>query len=125
MPYVAALTDAISRIRFAVGDTAAAELLPDATYSALLSQTGTSELRAARAAAAHLAVRYAQQPASLASAGKSLSWPERVAQWNRIAAGEIPAGVAAILGTGVARGTRIRRGPAVDYTTGEGDADGA
>lgn len=123
MPYAPALTDPISRLRFAVGDTAATELLPDATYSALLTQTGNSELRAARAAAAHLAARYAQQPASLSSAGKAINWPERVAQWNRIAAGEIPAGVAAILGAGVARGRRIVRGPAVDYTTGEGDAD--
>ena len=124
MPYSPALDSPVSRVRFAVGDVATVELLPDATYTALLTQLVT-EIKAAQAAAAFLAVKYAQDPSSLSSSGKSLAWSERVAQWNRIAGGEIPAGIAAVLGARVGKGFHIPRGPQRDYTTGEGDANGA
>jgi hypothetical protein len=39
MPYSADQSDARSRVRFAVGDTAAAELFPDALYDAQLAHT--------------------------------------------------------------------------------------
>lgn len=195
------LSDPQSRVMFAVGDTGSTQLLSDATYAALLSQTrarvvdvaataadsrltaqdhgyrarqalilsdlsgaigvgaGTvyyvrdvlddsfglalattgaartitadgaavaglvDEIAATKAAASALAVRYAQQPDSLSDAGSAIRWGERVAQWNRIAAGEIPAGVASILGAGKARGFTLRRGPARDYSTGGGDAE--
>lgn len=112
------LDDAISRCRFAVGDSAAAELLPDATYSAVLTAQQDDEPATIRAVAAALAARYAIEPDSISSDGDRISWSERVAHWTRIATGA--AGGAA---AGVGKGLTLRRGPARDYTAGGGDAD--
>jgi hypothetical protein len=117
------LGDARSRIRFAVGDFAAPGLFADALYDAILAQSTTGdppvvdEEAATRAIARGLAARFATQPTSISSNGKSLNWAERVAQWNRTANGE--AGGAA---ANRAKGFRLKRGPATDYTTGGGDA---
>ena len=117
------LTDARSRVRSDVGDIAAPGLLPDATYDAVLAaQTSgdppvANEAAATREIARKLATWAATQPDSISASGKSLSWKDRVAQWNRIADGDA-GGAAARVG----RGFTIRRGPAVDYTTGDGDA---
>jgi hypothetical protein len=76
------------------------------------------EAAATRQIARKLAVRYAQKPSDVRlTSGLSISWSERVTQWNLIAKGE--AGGA---GAKRAKGFTLRRGPARDYTTGEGDA---
>lgn len=90
MAYDAALADSISRIRFALGDAAEIELFPDATYSALMTLNGGSEEATIRQAAAALAVQFAQQPDHISDLGSSLSWTDRVDQWNRIASGRTP-----------------------------------
>jgi hypothetical protein len=76
------------------------------------------EAAAIREIARGLAARYATKPSQVRLvSGLSVTW-ERVQQWNKIALGE--AGGAS---AGRAKGFTLRRGPAVDYTTGEGDAD--
>ena len=75
------------------------------------------EAAAIREIARGLAARYATKPSQVRLvSGLSVTW-ERVQQWNRIALGQA-GGAAASTG----RGWTLRRGPAVDYTTGEGDA---
>jgi hypothetical protein len=76
------------------------------------------EAAAIREVARGLAARYATKPTNVRlTSGLSVAWSERVAQWNRIANGD--AGGALASG---GKGFRLRRGPAVDYTTGDGDA---
>jgi hypothetical protein len=93
MPFDPTLADAISRVRFAVGDTAATSLLPDATYTALLALKADDEVLAARAVAGNLASIYAQQPDSVSSAGESAAWRSRVSHWAAIASGAQPTGL--------------------------------
>jgi hypothetical protein len=85
------LADPVSRIRFALGDTGTTVLLPggETTYTALLAQLGGNERATMRHAAAALATYYATKPNRISDLGSSLSWDERVDQWNRIARGEI------------------------------------
>jgi hypothetical protein len=123
MPFDPALADAISRARFNVGDTATAELLPDTTYQAVLdiNTSGdpavTDEAAATRDIARALAAKYAVKPSQVRLvSGLSVTW-ERVQQWNLIAQG-----LAGGASTGRGKGFTLKRGPAVDYTTGEGDA---
>lgn len=76
------------------------------------------EAAACREIAAGLAARYATKPTNVRlTSGLAVSWPDRVAQWLRIARGEA-GGASSSRG----KGFRLKRGPAVDYTTGEGDA---
>lgn len=92
MPFDPALSDAISRIRFALGDTGTASLLVpggETTYTALLAQNANDEGATMRQAAAALATYYATEPNRISDLGSSISWDERVAQWNRIATGAI------------------------------------
>ena len=116
------LSDAISRVRADVGDTADPGLLPDATYDAVLdihtdADDVTDEAAATRDIARKLAAKFAVKPTQVRLvSGLSVTW-ERVQQWNLIAQG-LAGGASA----GRARGFTIVRGPAVDYTTGEGDA---
>ena len=95
MTYNNTLATATDRIRFAVGDTGTTELLPDATYTAVLEQVANDEGAAVRRIAAALAVQYAQQPTSLYDSGSGMRWGDRVAQWNKLARGEIASGLAA------------------------------
>lgn len=75
------------------------------------------EQAAIRAIAAGLAARFATKPTQVRLvSGLSVTW-ERVQHWTLIAQG-LGGGAAA----GRARGVTLRRGPAVDYTTGGGDA---
>lgn len=87
MAYDPNLADPISRVRYAVGDSAATPLFPDATYTALLVSADGHEPTAIRAAAAGLAAFYATQPSTLTSDGSTLTWGERISQWNDIATG--------------------------------------
>lgn len=200
MPYDPTLSDPISRLRYAVGDRAALELEPDATYLGALAlvlarkqgATGAAasdrlalaeghgyksgqpvmlaeleglaplaehsiyyvvgaaagalslaatrggpaitlaedgvatlgqldELAAAQIVAGGLAVTYSQEPDRISDSGQSLSWAKRVDQWNAIAAGDLPAGAAAVLGARRAQGFTLLKGPQRDYTTGAGD----
>lgn len=89
MAYDAAHTDAVSRVRFAVGDIGDAPLLPDATYTALLAQSGATEEGVKRAAAAGLAALYATKPTDVSlPSGLRVAWAQRITQWNRIALGQ-------------------------------------
>ncbi len=83
------LADAISRVRFLVGDMADPTLMPggEGVYTALLQANGTDEALTAQAAARGLASYYATQPDSVSSSGESVSWSSRIAQWNRVALG--------------------------------------
>ncbi len=75
------------------------------------------EAAACREIARGLAARYATKPTNVRlTSGLTVAWAERVAQWNRIATGEA-GGALARRG----KGFTLRRGPARDYTTGEGD----
>lgn len=63
-----------------------------------------SEGAAIRAIAAMLAVRYAQKPTDVRlTSGLSISWGQRVQQWNRIAAGQAGGSAAARVGMGTLR----------------------
>jgi hypothetical protein len=128
--YDPALADALSRARSTLGDITAPGYLPDETYSAIQLQhttTGTDsdgnptatldEAAATREIATRLAAWAGTQPSSLSDGGSSIAWADRIDQWNRIASGKAGGARA-----GVARGVRIRRGPQIDYTTGQGDA---
>jgi hypothetical protein len=75
------------------------------------------EQAAIRAVAGGLAAKFAIEPDSLSENGTAIRWGERVAQWRLIAQG-LAGGATA----GRAKGWTLRRGAAVDYTTGEGDA---
>lgn len=83
------LGDAISRVRFRLGDTTDPSFMPggETVYQALLDMFAGDETKTVRAAAQSLAAYYANQPDSVSSAGESVSWSSRVAQWNRIALG--------------------------------------
>lgn len=93
MAFDPALGDTISRIRFALGDTGTTSLLVpggETTYAALLTESGGDATAAMRSAAGALATYYAAQPDRLTDVlGESIAWTERVAQWNRIASGDI------------------------------------
>lgn len=79
--------DAISRMRWLVGDTVAPGKVPDATYTAALAAQG-DETAAAQAIAAGLAARYALQPDRLTSAdGSAIAFSSRVGQLNKVAGG--------------------------------------
>lgn len=87
MPYNPQLLTALDRVRFALGDIATTELFPDATYTALLAAYNNNEVLAIQAGARALAAYYATQPTQVASNGSSLTWGERIKQWNTIALG--------------------------------------
>jgi hypothetical protein len=75
------------------------------------------EAAAIRAIAAGLAAKYAVKPSQVRLvSGLSVTW-ERVQHWTLIAQG-LAGGAAA----GRAKGVTLRRGPAIDYSTGDGDA---
>jgi len=115
------LSDALSRVRSDVGDIADPGLLPDETYDAVLiantdENDVVDEQAATRVMARKLAAKFAVKPTQVRLvSGLSVTW-ERVQQWNLIAQGLAGGAV-----TGRAKGITIRRGPAIDYTTGEGD----
>lgn len=87
MAYNPALSTALDRIKFALGDIGTSQLLSDATYITLLSSNANNEAATIRQAASALATYYATQPSSVSSNGSSVSWSERVAQWNKLALG--------------------------------------
>lgn len=91
MPFNPSLTDPISRIRLALGDTGEPSLLAggETTYTALLSINGGDAHAAMRQAAAALATFYATEPSRLSNLGRSIAWEERIDQWNKIATGAI------------------------------------
>jgi hypothetical protein len=101
------LDEPVSRVRYAVGDISAPGIQPDAVYEALLAAAGDDEATAIRTAAAGLAAWAATQPSSLSSDGSSLSWAERIKQWNAIALGE--AGSTQPTAGGTARSARLAR----------------
>jgi hypothetical protein len=88
MAYDPTLSTARDRVRLAVGDTGSVALLPggETTYDALIA-AATDEAEAVRSAARALAAYYANQPSSVSSGGESVTWADRIAQWNKIAAG--------------------------------------
>ncbi len=88
MAFNPSLSTARDRVRLAVGDTGSTPLMPggETTYDALIA-AASSEAAAVTASARALAAYYATQPDSISSSGESLSWRERVSQWNRIGAG--------------------------------------
>lgn len=88
-----ALTTAIGRIRFAVGDHDDTEPLMqggDAQYTALLTLCGGNEVVAFRAAAGALAAYYASQATRLSASGKTLDYRDRVETWRAQAEGRAP-----------------------------------
>lgn len=105
--YSTDLDDAVSRVRYAVGDISSPGIQPDAVYEALLTAAGDDETSAIRAAAAGLAAWAATQPSSLSSDGSSLTWAERIKQWNAIALGEV--GQTQPSSGGSARSARVGR----------------
>lgn len=98
-----ALTDALDRLRFRLGDTDTTNaLLPDETITALLTLHSDDEDLAALALARGLIQRYAQEPTSVSVDGMSVSWGERVESWRALVAD-------LVLVTGTQPGLRIRR----------------
>jgi hypothetical protein len=102
MAFSADLDDAVSRVRFALGDSADPPQLPggETAYEALLAAAGydltrpgtvvqAAELIAVRPAASALAAHYASQPDSISDGGSSLSWRARVSHLTAIADGTI------------------------------------
>lgn len=89
MAYDPTLPDAKNRVRFALGDTGDAALLPggEAGYTSLLTAFGDDEARVYRAAARALANAYGHIPQSVGGGGESVSWGDRAAHWRKIAAG--------------------------------------
>jgi hypothetical protein len=92
MAAVTALDTATDRVRFALGDVGATSSLPGGVglYASMLTLAGDDEAAVYVAAAGVLANYYAGQPSSVGSAGDSLSWADRVAQWRLVAAGRVP-----------------------------------
>lgn len=84
--YDPTLADAISRMRFALGDTnTAVALLPDATYTAVLAAQGGDEQAAAVALARSLIAREAQAPTRIvAPDGQSVEFGKRLAGWQAL-----------------------------------------
>lgn len=80
------LINPIDRIRLALGDTVSPGLLPDETYLSLLAIYAT-EQQTIIYGARSLAAYYATQPTQLSSDGSSITWGQRIQQWNAIAAG--------------------------------------
>jgi hypothetical protein len=105
--YNADRSDAVSRVRAGVGDITAPGLMPDATYTAALAEQQDNEAAAIRQMAALLAARYATEPDSISSDGSSLSWRERIEQWNKIALGA--AGTTQPVASNGGRGARVGR----------------
>lgn len=99
-------SDALSRVRAGVGDIVSPGLLPDATYTAVLVEQADNEAAAIRALAAALAARYAIEPDSISDDGTTLTWRERVDQWNLIATGDAGG---APTPTQSGRGPKVRR----------------
>lgn len=90
--YDSTRADAISRLRFALGDTVDPGILQDADYQASLDLHGNDEEAALRDLAAGLAARFANEPDRVTlPSGLSVAWSQRVGQWNTIAAGSTPA----------------------------------
>lgn len=131
------LATSLDRVRFALGDTAAPGLIPDETIASLIaSHTTTTTTTAAdgaetttstideeaviRDAARGLAAQYANKPSEISTANGRIAWAERISQWNKIATGGAGGATAGRLRR--ATGLTIRRGPARDYSTGQGDA---
>jgi len=88
MSYDPTSTSDRDRARAKLGDTSndpATELLTDAHMDSVLEQYGYA--LGVAFMADELAARYAQQPGSVGlPSGLSVSWPERVKNWQRIAA---------------------------------------
>lgn len=97
------LTTPLGRVRFALGDHGDTSLLVggDTQYTALLTLSGGNEEAAFRTAALGLATYYASKVSQLSSQGDSLTWANRVKQWNDQARGKAPYPFAAD-GTGIA-----------------------
>lgn len=88
MAFVFDPDDAVSRLRVNVGYYDSGLPFDDGFFESMLS-LATDEASATRLIAASLAAYYAQQPSSVSSNGSSVSWTERVKQWNLIAAGSL------------------------------------
>jgi hypothetical protein len=84
MPYDPTQADAISRMRYKVGDTDNANPLePDSTYQAVLDIHG--EDLGVGVIAQGLAVRYSQKPSSVSTDEGTFVWNDRVRAWLTLA----------------------------------------
>lgn len=111
--YDAALVTARDRLRFAVGDTVADEvLLDDETYDAVLAWHGDNEDTATRAIASALLARYAREPDRIEDdLGLQVIWQNRLKGWQQLAS-------ATAASSATASGFRTR-------SPSRGDRDGA
>ena len=88
MNYDPGLADALSRVRFMVGDiNPLVDLLPDETYTALLVTSAGDEQLAGRAAARALIARYSQEPSRISVNGiVTVDWGDRFRLWRELLA---------------------------------------
>jgi hypothetical protein len=79
------LSDAVSRIRLDLGDTAAPGLLEDETITAMLAAS-SNEREATIKLASALIVRFAQEPDKVELAGDegAVSWGNKVKGWQAL-----------------------------------------
>lgn len=85
MTYNPALTSATDRLRFMLGDIDTAELLPDATYAAVITTSGDDERAAAITLANGLIARFAHLPTQVDNTGGArVTWQNRLAGWQAL-----------------------------------------
>lgn len=86
MTYDTSLSTAKDRLRFQLGDTdTTAELLPDATYAAVLLAQDDDETATALVLLDGLIARYAQMPSKVANdKGASVEWKDRLEAWKAL-----------------------------------------
>lgn len=83
MSYNPALTTARDRLRAHLGDTDVAnELLPDATYDAVLTTENQNEAKAELALARMLLARFSQMPDTFEIGGTRLSFKVLLSGWK-------------------------------------------
>lgn len=87
MPYDAALSRPIDRIRLALGDVDTDEWLPDETYEAILTDADDDVTAATRAGAAALFSVIAMQPVKRTSNGEVIDYSGRLPRLAAIADG--------------------------------------
>lgn len=93
MTFDPSLSDPISRMRFALGDTGEPPLLPDETYEAVLEASGGDERLATAKLAGALVVRYSQEPSRVTTvSGQTVEWRDRLAAWSTLASSAAPGG---------------------------------
>ena len=86
MSYDPTLATARDKLRFRLGDVnTAAELLPDATYTAALDAHDDDETAAALQLLDGLIALYAQMPSKTSTdAGASVEWKDRLEAWKAL-----------------------------------------